>query len=58
MKKSKTYIGKMLYINREVVGDKILIEDLKGSMVFIDNDIKKEASFSDTDNTKKEAFQK
>ncbi len=39
LEKSKTYIGKMLYVNREVVGDKILIEDLKGSTVFLDNNI-------------------
>jgi len=38
LEKSKTYIGKMLYINREVVGDKILIEDLKGSEVYLEDE--------------------
>lgn len=35
--KAKTFIGKMLYIKRELLGDKILIEDLKGSEIILDD---------------------
>lgn len=35
---AKTYIGKMLYIDRSVMGDKILFEDLKGSTVFFEDE--------------------
>lgn len=38
LEKSKTFINKSLFINRELVGDKILIEDLKGSDVFFDDE--------------------
>ena len=34
---AKTYIGKMLYIDRSVLGDKILFEDLKGSIVVFED---------------------
>ena len=35
---AKTYIGKMLYIDRNVLGDKILFEDLKGSKVVFEDE--------------------
>ena len=35
---AKKYIGKNLYIDREIVSDKILIEDLKGSSVYFEDD--------------------
>ena len=38
LEQAKTYIGKMLYIDRSVMGDKILFEDLKGSMVFFEDE--------------------
>ena len=38
LEKSKSYIGKMLYVERSVMKGKILIEDLKGSEVFCDDD--------------------
>lgn len=37
LEKSKTYIGRMLFVNREIMKDKILIEDLKGSFVEADD---------------------
>lgn len=37
--KAKTFIGKMLYIKRELLGDKILIEDLKNSQVILDDGV-------------------
>lgn len=38
LEKAKTMINKMMYIDREIVKDKILIEDLKGSCVFFEDD--------------------
>lgn len=38
LEKAKTMINKMMYIDREIVKDKILIEDLKGSKVHFEND--------------------
>lgn len=38
LEKSKSYIGKMLYVDRQLMKDKILIEDLKGSVVYLEND--------------------
>lgn len=38
LEQAKTYIGKMLYIDRSVIGDKILFEDLKGSKVFFEDE--------------------
>ena len=38
LEKSKTYIGKMFYVERDILKDKILIEDLKGSTVFLDDE--------------------
>lgn len=38
LEEAKTYIGKMLYIDRSVIGDKILFEDLKGSTVFFEDE--------------------
>lgn len=35
LEKSKTYIGRYFYANREIVSGKILIEDLKDSIVFV-----------------------
>lgn len=37
LEEAKTYIGKMLYIDRVLVKDKILFEDLKGSVVVFDD---------------------
>ena len=37
LEKSKTYIGKMLFVDREIMKGKILIEDLKGSIVELDD---------------------
>ena len=37
LEKSKTYIGKMLFVERDIMKDKILIEDLKGSEVVFEN---------------------
>ena len=37
LEKAKSYIGKMFFVERDVVGNKILIEDLKGSMVYFEN---------------------
>ena len=34
---AKTYIGRFLYIDREVLGDKILFEDLKNSIVVFED---------------------
>lgn len=39
LEKAKTYIGKMLFVDREIMKDKILIEDLKGSEVILDDGI-------------------
>lgn len=39
LEKAKTLINKYFYIDRSLVADKILIEDLKGSEVFFDGDI-------------------
>lgn len=38
LEKAKTMINKMMYIDRELVKDKILIEDLKGSFVFFEDE--------------------
>lgn len=38
LEKSKTYVGRMLYVERELMKDKILIEDLKGSIVVLEDD--------------------
>ncbi len=38
LERAKTFIGKMLFANREIVQGKILIEDLKGSTVFLDDE--------------------
>ena len=38
LEKSKTFINKSLFINRELVGSKILIEDLKGSVVYFEDE--------------------
>lgn len=38
LEQAKTYIGKMLYIDRSVVADKILFEDLKGSKVVFEDE--------------------
>ena len=38
LEQAKTYIGKMLYIDRSVMGDKILFEDLKGSTVLFEDE--------------------
>ena len=38
LEQAKTYIGKMLYIDRSVIGDKILFEDLKGSKVIFEDE--------------------
>ena len=38
LEQAKTYIGKMLYIDRSVMGDKILFEDLKGSSVVFEDE--------------------
>lgn len=35
LEKAKSYVGTLFYVSREVVGGKILIEDLKGSVVFV-----------------------
>lgn len=37
LEKSKTFIGKELFIDRELVSEKILIEDLKDSKVFLED---------------------
>ncbi len=37
---AKTYIGKLLYIDRALVEGKILFEDLKGSEIYFDNNRK------------------
>ena len=37
LEKAKTYIGKNFFIDREILGDKILFEDLKGSNVVFEN---------------------
>ncbi len=37
LEKAKTYVGKMFYVCRDVVGEKILIEDLKGSTLVFEN---------------------
>ena len=38
LEKAKTYVGKTFFISREILGDKILFEDLKDSeIVFEDN---------------------
>lgn len=38
LEKAKTMINKMMYIDREIVKDKILIEDLKGSLAYFEDD--------------------
>ena len=38
LEKAKTYINKSFFISRELVSGKILIEDLKGSTVFFEDD--------------------
>ena len=38
LEKAKTYINKPFFINRELVSGKILIEDLKGSVVSFENE--------------------
>jgi ribosomal 30S subunit maturation factor RimM len=38
LEKAKTYINKSFFINRELVSGKILIEDLKGSVVSFENE--------------------
>ena len=38
LEQAKTYIGKLLYIDRSVLGDKILFEDLKGSKVVFEDE--------------------
>jgi ribosomal 30S subunit maturation factor RimM len=38
LEQAKTYIGKLLYIDRSVMGDKILFEDLKGSIVVFEDE--------------------
>ena len=40
LEKSKTFIGKMLFVERDIVGNKILIEDLKGSEVYLEDETK------------------
>jgi ribosomal 30S subunit maturation factor RimM len=37
LEKAKTFIGKQFYIDRNLVGEKILIEDIKKSNVFLDD---------------------
>lgn len=37
LEKSKLYVGQMLYVERNVIGDKILIEDLKNSIIYLDD---------------------
>lgn len=37
LSKAQSFVGKSLYIDRAVVGEKILFEDLKGSEVFVSN---------------------
>lgn len=39
LEKANKLINKMLYIDRSLVADKILIEDLKGSQLFFEGDI-------------------
>ena len=39
LEKAKTYIGKRFYVARELVGDKILFEDLKGSTIEFENGV-------------------
>lgn len=39
LEKAKTYIGKRFYVDAELFKDKILIEELKGSAVFVDEKI-------------------
>lgn len=36
LENAKSFINKPIFINRELIGDKILIEDLKGSIVYFD----------------------
>ena len=38
LEQAKTYIGKLLYIDRSGLGDKILFEDLKGSKVVFEDE--------------------
>lgn len=38
LQKAKTYIGKMFYADREIMDGKILIEDLKGSLVYFEDE--------------------
>lgn len=38
LEQAKTMIGNSVFIDREVVGEKILIEDLKGSVVKLENE--------------------
>lgn len=38
LEKAKTMINKLMFIDRELVKDKILIEDLKGSFVFFEDE--------------------
>jgi ribosomal 30S subunit maturation factor RimM len=40
LEKAKCYVGHNFYINRELLGDKILFEDLKGSSVYFEDDSK------------------
>lgn len=39
LEKAKTMINKMMYIDREFVKDKILIEDLKGSKAYFEDEV-------------------
>ena len=39
LEKSKTYVGKMFFVDREIMKNKILIEDLKGSLVEVDDGV-------------------
>lgn len=40
LEKAKTFIGKMLFVERDIIADKILIEDLKGSEVYLEDETK------------------
>ena len=39
LEKANKLINKMFYIDREIVGGKILIEDLKGSDIFFEDEV-------------------
>lgn len=38
LEQARTYVGKLLYIDRNLLAGKILFEDLKGSAVFFEDD--------------------